>query len=480
MFSHRLSFPVLALLAVGCVGTVGTDSSEGLGQTSLPLQATTASGVLYRLTKATFVIKDATCNRVVATVKADPNKVVQNVTLRPGTYKITLSDGWLLQRQDGTSWVDATGGKLTGLPTANFKIKARETVTLTYAFGFDPAAAVTSTAAVPLNPLARTGCDGTARIAMTVADPPAPAVDCSLYGGKISALAAFTIDCLGTLNASQYLLQTDGHLARNFQQCISADPFPEPNGPDSRIASIDGILSLQYPRPDLDGFPEAAAAIASNQIFSDACIAVKWSQWAAGPQPNVCPTWQLVSADNPPGDAAYMKALGANLPPKDKDAAGAELVPPTVPATPAAVVAAEKQTYFYSVSFPDGSPEPNCGSVDQCATACAGGFLGFVSSTDGSVVVADPAYWELGDRYPAGTDPFLSAGYYHAMADYGPVPGDQFGHVARARQINTDGQKQGEACTYYIDGTRFYTSLMESTNSTGSVSWCKAPGAVIF
>jgi hypothetical protein len=138
----------------------------------------------------------------------------------------------------------------------------------------------------------------------------------------------------------------------------------------------------------------------------------------------------------------------------------------------------EKLGQFYQVALPAGTA-PNCGTAAQCAVACAGGFPGFVMNTDGNVVVTDPAYWELANQYPSGQDPFLSGGYYHAMADYGPVPGDQFGHAERAKSTDATGTIH-EACTYYLDGKRFYTQLILSTNTTGSVSWCRPPGAVIL
>jgi hypothetical protein len=61
------------------------------------------------------------------------------------------------------------------------------------------------------------------------------------------------------------------------------------------------------------------------------------------------------------------------------------------------------------------------------------------------------------------------------MADSGPYPGDQFGHVARSRAFFSGGKYLGEPCSYYLSGTRFYTRLITSSNATGSVSWCRPP-----
>jgi len=100
-----------------------------------------------------------------------------------------------------------------------------------------------------------------------------------------------------------------------------------------------------------------------------------------------------------------------------------------------------------------------------------------VLSTDGvDKITADPAYWELGNAYTQTTNPFLKTGYYHAMADYGPAPGDQFGHAQRSRAYQ-DAKLSwvGEACTYYLNGTRFFTKLIYSSNTTGAVGWCRPP-----
>jgi len=470
MFKHRLAYSALALLAIGCAGADGSEPLDEGGQISLPLTATTATGVVYRLNKATFVIKDLSCNKVVATVKPTPDQAVHNVSLKAGTYSITLSAGWVLQRKVGTAWQDTTG-KLTGQPTGSFKIKARATTVLNYSFGFDNNPQPPSTSLSTLS--GGSGCNGTARITITVTDE-APPIDCNNYSSKISALAAFTIDCLQTLNATQYVVLADGTLGRNFTTCSTPDPQPEADGSDSRIASIDGILSLQYARPDL-GYPELASAVANNQAYSKQCIAVAWGQWSQGTQPNVCPTWTKISTVNAVDDEDQIGSIADALADPTVDPETQSLV--VIPTDPD-IVASEKELYYYQVELPDGA-EPNCGTVDQCARLCAGGFLGFVTGSDGNVVISDPAYWELGNKYPPGGDPFLSGGYYHAMADYGPVPGDQFGHAERAKSQNGNGVVQGEPCTYYSGGKRFFTQLILSTNSTGSVSWCKPPGGTI-
>jgi hypothetical protein len=62
------------------------------------------------------------------------------------------------------------------------------------------------------------------------------------------------------------------------------------------------------------------------------------------------------------------------------------------------------------------------------------------------------------------------------MADYGPVPGDQFGHYQRSLAYkDSKGLWVGEVCSYYRDGTRFYSKLIYNQNTTGAVSWCRPP-----
>jgi hypothetical protein len=237
------------------------------------------------------------------------------------------------------------------------------------------------------------------------------------------------------------------------------------------------LLSLQYDRPDLvSKYPNARRDIDVNRSYSAQCIAAAYDKWhtafvASGV--NVCPTWQVSSQQNPPTVGASA-VVSAGLPNYTTDK---KTKISTVTATTPTLIEFEKAGITYDVAFPSGSPSPNCGTAAQCAVACAGGFRGFVLSTDGAAkVTADPAYWELSSSYTQSTNPFLSAGYYHAMADYGPVPGDQFGHAQRALAYqDAKGAWVGEACTYYLRGTRFWTKLIYNKNTTGAVSWCRPP-----
>lgn len=147
-----------------------------------------------------------------------------------------------------------------------------------------------------------------------------------------------------------------------------------------------------------------------------------------------------------------------------------DYVPPTTPA----LLAMEKLGYVYKVSFPVGSPPATCGSAADCAVACAAGFDGFVISSDGvDTVTADPNYWETDTVYSYPDNPYEQNGYYHAMADWGGPPGDQFGHFQRAKSVrDRRGNWIGEPCSYYLGDIRFYTRLLYTESRTGAVSWC--------
>jgi len=354
-------------------------------------------------------------------------------------------------------WADAPGS-LASMPIGQFVINPTETVSLAYGFaaGFSTAPAVgvpSPSYSGKLDPAT----SGKAKISIQVND-------CGLYVDKISGLAAFTIECLGTLNSTQYSRVKD-KLVRKFTSCTT--------GSQTALDSIDGILSLQYDRPDLVlAYPAAARDIATNMAYSSKCVSAAYDSWRASFPTSgvVCPTWQPSAQQNSP-EVGVAAVIAAGLPQPSED----EI--PTVAAPRTELLALQKTSITYDVAFPPGSPEPSCGAPSQCAVACAGGFNGFVITTDGpDKIKVDPAYWELSNSYSQASNPFLSTGYYHAMADYGPAPGDQFGHAQRALAYKDGGGNWvGEACTYYLNGTRFWTKLLYNKNTTGAVSWCKPP-----
>jgi len=481
---------IIGVVGAGCgaqpIG-VGVDESS-TAESSSALTATAATGSRYRLNNATFAIVDPSGHRL-AVVKPDPNTLTASVTLKPGNYQVTLDTGWVLQRQIDVGWVDVKATAIT-VPAGKFIVNPKKTTELPFTFsaGFNTGVETATSAPVDAAPPGP-GATGTALIKIAVDD-------CGLYVSKISSLAGFTIDCLGKVAPTQYS-KSGGKLVRNFTSCTT--------GNATALASIDGVLSLQADRPDLGGFPEALRDININKAFAQACIANEWDKWKATVTANVCPNWELASVENGP-DAGVDAVIAAGLPPaptecvetceetceckepcegEEEESCECEetcecveepIEGAPVDATNPDLVQLQKSGQTYVLTFPTGSPTPNCGTPAQCAVACGAGFKNFILSSDGvNHVTADPAYWELGTTYDAAANPFLKAGYYHAMADYGPVPGDQFGHAARAAATDAAGTVVGEACTYYVNGTRFFTRLIKSTNSTGSVSWCKPP-----
>jgi len=455
----KLLLGVMAMLAVGCGGPI-TQDEEPIGSVDEPLTATAPTGSLYRLNAATFDVLDHSGNRV-ARVNPLSTDATLSIVLKPGNYTLALQPGWILQREVDTGWVDMNA-QITAMPIGEFWIHPDEVTPLLFKFsaGFTTGG-VTDTSPPGFEGDLNPGATGTAVISMEVDD-------CGLYVSKISALASFTVDCLGRLDATQYS-QSAGSLVRNFTSCTTGNP--------TALASIDGILSLQHDRPDLKAkYPKAARDIDINRSYSSKCIAGAYETWRASfvaSGVNVCPNWQVSTVQNPP-EVGSGAVVGAGLPAYETNK---KTKISTVVQTVPTLVDMEKLGITYDVAFPPSSPAPNCGTAAQCAVACAGGFKGFVLSTDGATkVMGDPAYWEVSTVYSQSNNPFLNPAYYHAMADYGPVPGDQFGHFQRSLAFKDNkGNWVGEACTYYLSGTRFWTKLIYNSNTTGAVSWCKPP-----
>lgn len=448
---------VLGLGSVACGAPAEEGGTEPIGQAGLALTATTPTLSTYRLNRGSVIIYDNSGQRVAKLAPA-PNAPV-SAKLKPGAYFATLEAGWVIQRQVESTWVDVVA-TVTAQPVGKFMIHPKKVTELTYQFetGFTKG---TSTEASPDGTVVPTvpGATGTAVVKIAFDD-------CGLYVGKISSLASFTVACLGRVDGTQYSV-SGGTLVRNFSNCTV--------GTSDDLASIDGVLSLQYDRPDLEAeYPTAARDITTNKAFAATCITTEWQEWQEAYDPtevNVCPDWELLSVLNPPetGAAAVVEA---GLPPSEVDE---ETETEVVAIAAPNLVAMQKSDLTYQVSFPEGSPTPNCGTAAECAAKCAAGFRGFVLSTNGEdQVVVDPPYWESETRYATiGENPYLQQGYYHAMADYGPSPGDQFGHSQRARAYQDRfGRWIGEPCSYYLGSVRYFTKLIYTSGRGGAVSWC--------
>jgi hypothetical protein len=265
--------------------------------------------------------------------------------------------------------------------------------------------------------------------------------DCSEFDGYASALASFTIDCLGTIDQNSFSVNPDGLLVRNFQKCTQGDP--------TKLDSIDAFLSLQLRTVRLP--------------FAKECIAGRWADWKlkfdqSGVQ--TCPLWtkqQVINAPTPALIDRFIPLL-AQLPVKDDG-------------TRPAFLGQMKESYVYTVAFATATqpPQKGCDTPGSCAELCAGGFPGFVLRTDAQTVLADPPYWLLDNTYAsAAADPFLKPGYYHPMSYYGPLPGTQFAHRNRAAPCPTC---VAETCSYYT-GIHVKLALKEDCLNAADPTTC--------
>ena len=478
---------VLSVLSVACGAPSDAGREPEIGHVGLALTALTPSGSTYRLNNGSVGIFDNSGHRV-ATLRPSPDTPVVSAQVKPGAYFAELEAGWVLQRQVDTGWVDVDA-TVTAQPVGKFNIKPKKVTELRYEFasGFNTGE-ITDTSSEGSDIPSVPGATGTALVKIAVDD-------CGLYVGKISSLASFTVACRGKLDNTQYSV-SGGVLVRNFSSCNVGTP--------DDLASIDGVLSLQYDRPELAAeHPKAARDISTNRAYSSACIATEWQEWIASFDPrkiNVCPTWQLATVANPP-ETGVPAVVGAGLPapecdeeteaasfrgfsifhsspppppPPEEPECDVETDPSHVAGADPDLVTMQKTELVYTVSFPAGSPAAKCGTPAQCAQACAAGYKGFVVSTNGvDQVTVDPPYWESDKKYGSASNPYLEQGYYHAMADYGPVPGDQFGHWQRAQAVlDRSGKWVGERCSYYLGNVRYYTRLIYTSGRTGAVSWC--------
>src|SRR6478735_12056183 len=116
---------------IGCSAGAGGEG-ETQGQMSLPLTTPGASGAIYRLRDATFVIQNpyggsggfgngpaggaANNQSIVVSSETDPDATNISVSLEEGYYTVDLRPGWSMEKNDasGTETVEAT--LLSGSP----------------------------------------------------------------------------------------------------------------------------------------------------------------------------------------------------------------------------------------------------------------------------------------------------------------------------------------------------------------------------
>jgi len=452
--SKQLMGLALALLAAAlCACSGPSDPNAGSGEgdvtgiVSLPLTSTVGN-VSYRLQKAQFTIS-GTPLATPRVVKPPADQPIDTETLPVGHYSVLLANGWVLERKGpeaGAVFTAVPATLVTPNPT-DFDIKRSQVVNAWFIF--------------------ETG-DGDVGLGQGNVNVRIGVQDCSSFNAYMAALAANTVDCLGTITPDSFSVNADGILRRNFTSC-PLDP--------TRLRPIDSLLSLQFRTARLP--------------FAKECMADQYAKFQADfAQSGVvqCPVWKKDRIVNPI-TAQVIDGVVPLLPVLPAEDNGA-----VVGATnggPPPFLAPLKQNSIYTVSFPNAPPAQKCATPAACAALCAGGFPGFVLAADGASVLTDPVAWLLDTTYPSTqTDPFLRAGYYHPMSYYGGAPGTQFADATRACPIQgsalgTAAAAQGvpcvpETCSYFSGIHVKYPlqlDCLDKTNFSTCVGYCAPPSA---
>jgi hypothetical protein len=283
-------------------------------------------------------------------------------------------------------------------------------------------------------------------------------VGCERYEPYSTALAEYTLDCIGTIGPESYMVDAQGRLVPRFRACTPR--LSTSNDTRNPLQDIKSILSLQLPEPERlmlindDGTPVVIGKGITPSPFHQ-CLSSAWQAgvvaWRNAGAPT-CPNWTKVGDDptsNIPdalGLAEYTKALPQ---PDQLRNVASPLAPP-------------KRRFYYKVTLP---ADPAL-SKDQDAMAlkaagpCSAGLKGFYVRSEaqvvlpidrtkqldadnilykGPAVLGDPLWWLDPVYYAPGTDPYMVADYYHPMSLYRDLPGARFGHRNRTC----------EACSYW-------------------------------
>lgn len=124
--SYRVLSRLALMVGVGVVQLVACSSHTkdnsadevSSGSLRLPLQATAASGNVYRLRNAFFEIRNNRTGESVAVISSedDPNSALLTRVLETGDYNINLFPGWTLERliSNGSGGAGGFGGKGVG------------------------------------------------------------------------------------------------------------------------------------------------------------------------------------------------------------------------------------------------------------------------------------------------------------------------------------------------------------------------------
>lgn len=277
---------------------------------------------------------------------------------------------------------------------------------------------------------------GTVTSAAKVPSRPKPSPNvCANYDAITAALGSRTIDCLGTIGPESYGVDSAGNLVPRFDRCTE-----QTESAKEAYDDIVALLSLQQRK--------------SISAEARRCIAGRWESWRqafAGSGIKSCPVFRKVETINTPTEEG-IKRYAATLPKLPARETGKD------PATP-------HENYLVELKFP-GDREQRCKDEADCARQCLGGFPGTFIDGDGTKALLDPTYWLLGIPFP-GTNPFMSAGYYHPMSFYGTPPGALFGHRYRA----------GEACSRFVIDEHVFLTLqldcLDPAKPTTCVSVCE-------
>jgi hypothetical protein len=400
----------LALGASACSDVPSDPGNETSGTGTIMLPLTAQSGdTTYRLAQALFTIKGNGLSRVIQPPADTP---VHQETLPTGGYEIRLEKGWQLERKGpaDTAFVPVPA-QLTTQNPLKFKVQTSTVVDVVFTFS-------TNGGAVDFG-------RGRANVRIDVQD-------CRGFDTLAASIATSVVDCLGTIGPTAFLLDDEGFLVRNFERC--QDPETE----QELLETIDAFVGLQHPR-------ELPASVAGRFAFSKDCISGRWAAWKASFDESgifECPSWFKEQEINTPTPELY-KEYTAQLPDLPFTERNGERPP---------VVGQLKINNLYSVRFPNGTPDQQCGSPGDCAARCAQGFPGFVIRQDGENVLTDPPPWQRATVY-SSTDPF-DPPYYHPMSLSGELPGETVGHINR--------QLSGDACSFWDGEFHVETKLKEN------------------
>jgi hypothetical protein len=120
----------LATVSTGCSSAGDDKTKSQVGTLNMSLVGE-ANGVTYRLRNAMFVVNGP--EDTVLNSEDDPNAATIAAELDSGDYSIDLQDGWVLERLDGTAFVQVDSLLVSPDPTT-FHISANVPTSVTYQF----------------------------------------------------------------------------------------------------------------------------------------------------------------------------------------------------------------------------------------------------------------------------------------------------------------------------------------------------------